>query len=952
MNSLNKIKNTVLAFGLLIFHIELYSTDNLIHDFTLLSPNDEGGVVEGVDNEPSTKSIYTIENDPGLANVPGINKEKVASSVGKVEFTGVSPVWYEVFPTPINFNNFDKIGFFIRVATDTGQVPVIIKSGIGAGKQSLVTINTTHIQGDTALRTDWRWIEIPITDFVGNADLSIINTIQVARVSNSSGTFFTTTWNTNFWIDDLILLAPASQFNVTLSTPVGSSFIVPNGTATINVKASVTQGGNVSVGQNIDFTIKTGTGQFTGNTTVTTDASGEAIVTYQSSKANEIVEVVATVNGTQNSGAILLQQGIIENFENGVLFNGIISFFGEDVEGTKTATERLVDDILTANNKIALLQTDADGFADSTNSRVIGISKKFSQPISINTSLVNEVRYSVRSDNLDGIRTVAIELVIGDGGDDGDANNGNETGSTWIQKSGQQLSLINLNGKEFIENAVSLLNGFVVSNRPTDTNTTDNQLPVANFDLSNINGFNILMIRNSGSSGERTLFVDNIILAKSPVTITTNPSIIVPNGQSTTVVNANLAPFGNALAGKDVIFEILTGGGLFTPENSTQTTVTSDASGNVSATYQAGTEPGVVVIKISNTEFALQSLAFIYQGVIENFESRLGGAIDLAGFGNDLGSGTINSDQSRSGNSSFQLQLDADGFEATALRAIGVSKTFDSVIDLSNFTDVQYWVKSDLKSSDVTEKPNVIDQEAVVVAIELIEGAGGVNNGSGSTWRQLALRQIEKHLTGLDSSKFNQIKIPFSEFFKVQGDTTATSLNSTLLSNISGINIIVSNNLVGTPQFSVYIDDISFGIGGGDPSSQISFAQWRLENFIPQRVNNDAFSGRNSDPDSDLISNEEEYIFGSKPDTPDSPPILFNRILNNKYELLFNTNVRAGDINNFILEGTLDFSIWTPAGITPSLVSENDKLRSYKIEVDAGNDSSQQKFTRLKFNLN
>ena len=202
---------------------------DLVHDFTLRSPNSLDGVV--ADDAGANTLYFTGITDP-RSFVPGIpGGVKESSLVGLMQRRTVDAgpdalsvagqYWYEsLVPDPnpdnlsVDLNSYESIGFFIRVGstTTTGEapsVPIIIKSdnpGSNAGFQSKAAA-ASHVLGGGGLSTEWRWVQIPIVDFIGSADKSAITAIQVSAQSNASGPFEPTGWNVDFWIDDIYLMA-------------------------------------------------------------------------------------------------------------------------------------------------------------------------------------------------------------------------------------------------------------------------------------------------------------------------------------------------------------------------------------------------------------------------------------------------------------------------------------------------------------------------------------------------------------------------------------------------------------------------------------------------------------------------------------------------------------------------------------------------------------------------
>ena len=113
--------------------------------------------------------------------------------------------WFSEFPVAVDLTVYESLNFFLKVSNPGGSVPIIVKSGTGAGQQSVV-LSENYIVGGGSLDGTFQFIKIPISEFQnGDADLTQVLAIQFSDDTNEGGSWHATGWNTEIWIDDLVL---------------------------------------------------------------------------------------------------------------------------------------------------------------------------------------------------------------------------------------------------------------------------------------------------------------------------------------------------------------------------------------------------------------------------------------------------------------------------------------------------------------------------------------------------------------------------------------------------------------------------------------------------------------------------------------------------------------------------------------------------------------------------
>ena len=186
--------------------------DVLIHDFTVKSPNNVKDTVHTDD----TFISYKLVDDDGAASVVGIGVGKKASLVGEIK-----PQWDQggdmyIYENVTNYSavDFEYLGFFVRLAEETNNpcLPVVLRERI-TGEEYIAYAENYVLGTNAQLCTDWRWVQIPITNFVnyyGNSYSDTNNLFQIKMCKSSRGTlalgWALTGWNCDICIDDLWLM--------------------------------------------------------------------------------------------------------------------------------------------------------------------------------------------------------------------------------------------------------------------------------------------------------------------------------------------------------------------------------------------------------------------------------------------------------------------------------------------------------------------------------------------------------------------------------------------------------------------------------------------------------------------------------------------------------------------------------------------------------------------------
>ena len=357
-------------------------------------------------------------------------------------------------------------------------------------------------------------------------------------------------------------------------------FVVGDGSAQVTITATLRQAGSVS-NQEIQFDFETGNGTLEemaapNSITRMTNTAGDASAVFTAGTEADIARVtVLPVNPgpVVTGGTVFVLQDFADNFEQGLDAGGTYTSFGSDF-GSFALEDGSTDSTLVKNGSFSgRLETDANGFAPNS---FIGVSKSFAvSPTDL--SAANVVSYWARTDSAANPPAVHIEFVLADD-------------TVWTQ-----------------DESVELSSSFQRVSRSLDDTEFARTAGSSDFDKSMIKNMNLILTANpSDASGtQRVMYLDDIIFFNNPRTLTlAQSSVFVPaNGTTTVTVTATVLDEGIPPSpGVDLLFTILNdsdaGGPVFTESATPTHTVTTDANGIASCTYQAGTSSAMVEVRI------------------------------------------------------------------------------------------------------------------------------------------------------------------------------------------------------------------------------------------------------------------------------------------------------------------------------------------------------------------
>ena len=248
---------------------------------------------------------------------------------------------------------------------------------------------------------------------------------------------------------------------------------------------------------------------------------------------------------------VFILQDMVDDFNFGLNAGGELRGFGNVLGEFSIREGEGIYSGTTANGSIdsaAILATVPNGFGGEVGQDFIGFSKTFAlstDPVTGETSNAigargfSGISYFVKNDgdNSASITTVAVELVVGDGGDITPNNpNDNFTGSTWTQT--QPVALKDIAGDTAFNNYQRIVvnlegsfegvpNGFKRTTGPSEGST---QTTLTEELLQQVTAVNIVMLSNTDINERRAIFVDNIVFVSSSfnLSVRSSPVIGVP----------------------------------------------------------------------------------------------------------------------------------------------------------------------------------------------------------------------------------------------------------------------------------------------------------------------------------------------------------------------------------------------------------------------------------------
>jgi len=433
---------------------------------------------------------------------------------------------------------------------------------------------------------------IVTTDSNGNATITLTSmvagsvgitaTINGSNITNGSPATVT------------FVAGPASVTSPTTALSVVTTGALANGTATNSVQAHITDAnGNIVANQAVVFVIASGTGTFVGSTTVTTDVSGNAVITLTSTVAGS-VGITATVNGNAlingspatvifvagtpsvTSPSTALSVVTTGAVANGTATNSVQAHI-TDANGNPVANQSVIFSIASGTGTFigsTTVTTDANGNAvitlTSTVAGTVGITATVNGSNITNGSPATVI-FVAGTPSVTSPST-ALSVVT-----TGAIANGTATNSV-------QAHITDANGNPVANQGVVFNiasgTGTFVGSTTVTTDANGNAVITLTSTVAGsvgitatVNGSNI----TNGSPASVT-FVAGAPSVTSPTTalsvVTTGA---VANGTATNSVQAHITDAnGNPVANQSVIFNIASGTGTFVGS----TTVTTDANGN------------------------------------------------------------------------------------------------------------------------------------------------------------------------------------------------------------------------------------------------------------------------------------------------------------------------------------------------------------------------------------
>ena len=310
---------------------------------------------------------------------------------------------------------------------------------------------------------------------------------------------------------------------------------------------------------------------------------------------------------------IFVLQNYVDNFNFGLNAGGELSGFGnvlgefslQDNQGAGKSFHPVTN--VDAAAQLATVET---GFSTDPGGDFIGFSKTFATSTdegtgtstnTIDASSFNAISYFVKNfgDNSDSSATVAVELVIGDGGDTTPADpNDVFTGSTWSQTTPKPLNSIVTGANNDYERVVVALEGstegapggFRRTVGPTDGNSQTTLTPDL---LQQIAGVNIT-VNSGGESGiPRTILIDDInFFDNFNLELRQDRVFTKATGTGTVTVTAILTRGNAAAPDVEICF-------IVNQDTANPVCLTSDINGAAFFTYNITSETEIVTIDVT-----------------------------------------------------------------------------------------------------------------------------------------------------------------------------------------------------------------------------------------------------------------------------------------------------------------------------------------------------------------
>ncbi len=477
-------------------------------------------------------------------------------------------------------------------ATNSVKAHIVDANGNPTPNQTIIfTISggTGTFVGSTTLTTDANGDAVIALNSVVAGNVSITATVNGTPITNGSPAVVT------FVADVPAVSNPATALSVVANNAIA------NGVATNSVQAHIVDAhGNIVANQAVVFAIASGSGTFVGSTTVTTDASGNAVITLNSLVAGN-VNITATVNGAAivngspavvtfvaSSPSVANPATALSVVTNNAVADGVatnsVKAHVVDANGNPTANQTIVFNISSGTGTLvgsSTVTTDASGNAiitlNSTLAGNVGITATVNGTSIINGSpaIVTFVASSPSVSN----PSTALSVVTNNAAASGAATNS------------VRAHVVDANGNPTPNQSVTFAifsgTGTFVGSTTLTTDASGNAIisltstVAGNVSITaKVNGISII----NGSPAVVTFVASSASVTSPTTTLSVVTNNAVANGVSTNSVQAHITDAnGNVVAGQVVVFAISSGTGTFVGTNS----ITTDASGNAVITLNS-----------------------------------------------------------------------------------------------------------------------------------------------------------------------------------------------------------------------------------------------------------------------------------------------------------------------------------------------------------------------------
>ena len=425
------------------------------------------------------------------------------------------------------------------------------------------------------------------TDASGNAIIQLTSTVagQVSLTASVGGTGLP---NVSPAVVTFVPAAPSTSSPATLLTVVINN-VVADGSSTNSVLAHISDiNGNSVPNQQVIFTIASGTASFVGSSTVTTDASGNAVISLTSLVAGQ-VNITATVGGnniTNGSPAVV-------TFVAGPVSASAskLSVVADNAIADGTSTNSIQAHITDANgNPIAnqsVVFTIASGTGSFVGSATVTTDINGNAVISLTSTVVGQVGITatVGGNNIATGSPATVTFISGTPDPNSPATVltvvANNAAADGASTNSVKAHIADINGNPVANQTVvfSIASGTgnIVGSGTVTTNASGDAVITLTSTVVGQVGITATVAGNNipnGSPAVVTFVTGPVSASASKLSVVTNNA--VADGTSTNSVQALVTDAGgNPIANQSVVFAIASGNGTFVGS----TTVTTNASG-------------------------------------------------------------------------------------------------------------------------------------------------------------------------------------------------------------------------------------------------------------------------------------------------------------------------------------------------------------------------------------